>query len=477
MLKGRDALKNIDRALAQARDEAATLRQRLEKLARRRIKALEDQRGAYEDLAEFRLDATARGVVRGALDQAGRRASELLKERQRQADDNQRAETGLTTQIDALEVQREAAAQASDTASQNLDEAAAELQARLEADADYMAQLARVEAAEKVAEAARAKLAAAQTARQSKGVPYDADPLFMYLWRRDYGLSTYDHKGLVRTLDQWVARLVGYDSARPNYYMLLEIPQRLGPHVEAMQAVAEAQMDKLVAREAAMRDASQVPELEETLNEKLGRLDALDADIAIKSKRLRELTELRASFAKAQDPAYRDAVGEVSKVLENYSLGELGQAARATPDPADEAIVARLVDAEKRLERTGADREELTELAEAAERRLAQVEDMRLEFRRRSYDDYSSSFTDSAMFSAILGEFLRGAISGAVYWKRLDRQHRRRPRRSRAHFGSGKFRASGPLSFPGSSGGGFGGGGFSSGGGFGGGGFKTGGGF
>ena len=473
MLKGRDALRNIDKALTDARAEAASLRQRLEELAQSRAQTLEDQRAAYEQLAQFRLDATARQPVRGALDKAGKRAKKLLKERQRQADLNAKAESDLADKIEGLEAQRTTAAKASDDASQKLDEAAAKLQAKLEADADYMAQLGRVEAAEKVVEAARAKLTQALEARQTKGAPYEADRLFMYLWRRKFGLAAYDHKGIVRTLDQWVARLVGYDAARPNYYMLLEIPKRLAPHVEAMRATADAEMEKLVAREAVMRNASQVPKLEETLKEKLGTLDALDADITIKSKDLRELSELRDSFARAQDPAYRQAVDEVALVLESYSLGELGQAARATPDPADEKIVARLMEAEERLADIDTDREELTELAEAAQRRLSQVEDMRLEFRRRSYDDYSSSFTDSAMFSAILGEFLRGAISGAVYWKRLDRQHRRRPRRSRANFGSGKFRASGPLSFPGSRGGGF-----STGGGFGGGGgFKTGGGF
>ncbi len=71
---------------------------------------------------------------------------------------------------------------------------------------------------------------------------------------------------------------------------------------------------------------------------------------------------------------------------------------------------------------------------------LLDDEDMRVEFRRRKYDNYGSQFTDGGLFSMILAEFIRGTISGSIYWDRLDPGHRR-ARRSGSR--GGGFRTGG----------------------------------
>ena len=39
-----------------------------------------------------------------------------------------------------------------------------------------------------------------------KGLPYRSDPLFMYLWQRKMGTPEYQPMGIIRMLDEWVAR-------------------------------------------------------------------------------------------------------------------------------------------------------------------------------------------------------------------------------------------------------------------------------
>src|SRR3954468_17364573 len=67
-------------------------------------------------------------------------------------------------------------------------------------------------------QAARAeeKAAQAEADRDEKRRPYEADPLFMYLWRRRYGTRDYQASNLVRFFDRKVAHLIDFETARIN---------------------------------------------------------------------------------------------------------------------------------------------------------------------------------------------------------------------------------------------------------------------
>ena len=80
----------------------------------------------------------------------------------------------------------------------------------------------------------------AKADQQEKGAPYRADPLFTYLWDCKYGTSAYKANPLTRFLDNWVARLCDFQSARKNYWMLQEIPERLDEHAKALRSKADA---------------------------------------------------------------------------------------------------------------------------------------------------------------------------------------------------------------------------------------------
>lgn len=90
--------------------------------------------------------------------------------------------------------------------------------------------------------AAEAERKAEQAAadREDKRVPYESDPLFMYLWRRRYGTPAYDKVGFVKRMDGFVARHIGYERARANYHTLMALPDRLAEHAERLRARADA---------------------------------------------------------------------------------------------------------------------------------------------------------------------------------------------------------------------------------------------
>lgn len=485
MLTGKEALARIDAAIAKAEAEAKDVSGRLEALTRRQLVLREEERVSFAELAKFRVGLALQKNVAGALDGVERDVVSLLEEREaaRQAleADAQSLEAALADLTD----RRAEATEALENASEALDDAEAEVQAGLQADDAYQAQLAKVEAAEAVAAGAEVKRETAQEDRKDKGAPYEADPLFMYLWKRGYGTSEYRHRGLIRALDGWVARLIRYEGARRNYFMLLEIPKRLREHVDAMRAKADAELDALVAQEAAARDASEVPALEARHKARREALDAIDTDIGDVESRLGEVRDARARFAAGTDEHYERIVAVVQAGLEDDSLRRLKAEAYRTPEPEDEKIVERLQGIDDERDDIEDARRQLIDLQGTAEARINDIQELRREFRRKRYDDYTSEFEDDNLFGTLLREFIRGAVTGSDYWIRMDRTHKRRSRKSKPDFGSGRFRFPGPTTFPGSrrggSSGGFGsGGGFRTGGGFGGrssGGFRTGGGF
>ncbi|MBA3518387.1 MAG: hypothetical protein H0T75_12260 [Rhizobiales bacterium] len=84
--------------------------------------------------------------------------------------------------------------------------------------------------------AAERKAAQAECDLEEKRKPYEADPLFMYLWTRAFGTPRYRAVPLVRSIDRKVARHIGFDEARRNYAVLIELPVRLREHAERLRA-------------------------------------------------------------------------------------------------------------------------------------------------------------------------------------------------------------------------------------------------
>ncbi len=484
MLTGKQALARIDKAISDAQDEARKAALRLEETTRRELVLREEERVCFSDLARFRVTASVRDDVTGALEDAGRQVSALLDLREAAREALETEITASEKDLEDLQQARKIAAKKLETASRALDEAEAAVQDRLAADKTYSAQLKTAEASQKVAEEAEAKRTLTQDDRKTKGAPYEADPLFSYLWKRKFGTSDYQARGLIRAADSWVARMISFESARQNYFMLLEIPKRLKSHVEAMSNLAEADLEALVALEEAARSGSEVPALEARHKSAREDLDAVDADIARSEAEARTLDVRRAAFLNGEDEHFTRAMSAVSSELKDDSLADLKRAAFRTPEPEDELIVARLQRIDDELDDIEEVKSQLSGIQAAADNRVRDIQDLRAEFRRKRYDDYTSEFSDGDLFASMLLAFIGGALSSGGLWGQLDRNHRRRPRKSRPDFGSGRFRFPGPTSFPGSRSGsrrGRSSGGFSTGGGFGGGssggGFRTGGGF
>jgi len=486
-LTGRQALGSIEQALADLRREEAELVSRIDR-ATRSLADLQTRQGdAYRELARFRLDNHAADTLDSRLDKAAREARRLLEKR---ASDHKVLSDQLREKETARserQKKREALAREREDAATRMDALMETVDSRLETDAGFLAQKQRTEQAARTAEAAAAKAETSEQDRLEKSKAYEDDPLFMYLWRRGYATPEYDRRGIIRSLDGWVAGLIRYHDARANYAMLTGIPERMAKHAERCAEAAREEADKLA-------DLSRKAMSEAAGEDLAGRIDELSVGIAALDTEMQALDEsigtLSGSlqeYAEGEDDNYRKAADELSASLKTDELEDLWRHALDTPSPEDEKIVRRIEDLLERMEQVSREMRQDRELQRDISRRRAELTEVTQKFRRSGYDDWDSTFSDSSLTTVLLGELVKGAISGAEYWARAKKSHKRRkPRGGRIGFrhGSGLPRSmgggfsgrglDGQDADTGGGSGGFGGGGFRSGGGFGGGGFKTG---
>src|SRR6185503_11497201 len=182
-----------------------------------------------------------------------------------------------------------------------VDAAEAQAQKVLAADSSYRVKLEAATASDSVADLAEEKAQAATRDRVEKGKPYEADPLFIYLWNRGYGTTKYIAGPFTRLLDGWVARKAGYEPLRRDYWMLSEMPARFTEHATRMRASADQDVAAVRALEAAAAEAAGVPARGATFAKEEEALAKMDAAIEAKEAEIAALVDKRAAFAAGED--------------------------------------------------------------------------------------------------------------------------------------------------------------------------------
>jgi len=494
-LSGNDVLKLIERTLHDTRGEIGNIDVRLKRATAELERLKQAEIGCLSVLAKMRLREIEGAEVSAQLDATGESVRALLAEREQAQADNEAEIARAEARREELARERAAQHDVVDAAEQALDDAKAAAQKALAADETHRAALAAAEASDRVADLAEEKAKAAHEDRVQKGKPYEADPLFSYLWGRGFGTPAYVGVGLSRALDRWVARVANFEPLRRDYWMLTELPARVDEHAKRMRLKADDDLAAVQAIERAAAEAAGVPQREEQLARAAEALAAIDAKIEEHEAAIDALIEKRAAFAAGDDDLSRRCNEILRDALRGETMRSLRERATATPTPDDDAAVDQLTEVRANLPRVEADAKRYRELHETQRERAAKLDEIRKRFKESRYDAVSSEFVNGALIATLLTQLLAGALGVGDTWDGLKKQHRNRPMHSDPRFGSGRFpRGGNPWGGGwggggwgggggfgggfGKRGGGFGGGGFRTGGGFGrGGGFKTGGGF
>lgn len=470
MISAREAFASIDRALKSVRQDEDRMVAMLKSATDEAERLRRSQAEGFRALARIRLDALVRDEVVGQLADAEKRALAAIESRRARIDGIAARRKTLAARLDAVEDERERLAAARDDAADAVDRASEATETRIATDPTWQAADSRVRDAEARAVAAEAKTAQAEQDRDEKRVPYESDPLFMYLWTSGYGTSAYRAGRITRYLDGKVAALVGYQGARANYHMLTAIPDRLREHADRLKS---ALVDAVTAREAVERaalEADGILPLEASEAAAEEALEAADAALeAVRGELAAVGADMQALMGETGDPALGGAIEELATMLSREDLRTLYRRALDTPTPEDDQIIKGLQEIERALVRVTAQAEEVRKASLDLARRRTELERSEQNFRRGGYDDPSGQFADGAAIGAVVEGILRGALSSRSLDEVLGKGYRRRKPRASSGFGGGLKLPSGGHKSGGRSGG------FRTGGRTGGGGFKTGG--
>uniref|UniRef100_UPI003BAB0ED4 hypothetical protein n=1 Tax=Stappia sp. TaxID=1870903 RepID=UPI003BAB0ED4 len=471
MVSGRQTLGSIERTLGELRQEETAMKRAVETAMADIADLRRAELDAYRELARFRLRDGGEHAFGQRIDRDEAEARKRLEQRDLALSDLRAQHAALEAEVASLTDERRKLTRERDAASDRLDNILEAVDTRLADDPEYAAQRERADAARATAEAAREKARRAAEDRAEKGKAYEGDPLFVYLWQRGFGTSSYGSSGVVRMLDRWVAGLIRYDDARPNYAMLVEIPERLDVYASERETEARAERERLgaLSRQAAAEIAGE--DLAATIDAAEAKIEEITARLEDLETELAEVVRREQPFLVGEDADYRAAEEALLRSLRSEQLSTLWKEARATPSREDEAIVRRLQDLDARIGQAALTLENDQSALRDLERRRGELVKVARQFRTRRYDTWDSTFDDDSLTGVLLGELAKGTLSGSDYWAKAEKARRRRPRHgNRVGFPGG-------IGLPGSMGGdsgGFGGGGFSGGGSFGGGGFDTG---
>ena len=445
MWTGRQTLASIEDAIAKLHGVESQLDHALRSAVSDTERLRTERSQALRELARIKLDEMAAGRLVGNLDAGERRALKILDDyRLRIAAASEQRE-GLQKEVTGAEAERHAAAAVVEAALDAVDRLRAEAEAKVQATEAWRGAKALRDKAEAVAAEAEKKAEASAAELGAKKKPYDEDPLFAYLWQRQFGTARFAGGNIARILDRMVAEFIGYDGSRPNYAALIEIPLRLKEHAIATREAAAKPQAALAEIERRVMFEAGVDAKERTLAEARHKLAGIDDTVEKKRDMLRKVDAARAALvAGDSDPAYNEALTTVAAADAEDSLANLYAEARRTPTGADESIVGRLEAIDGKIAKTETEIAGLRREALDLARRRSEMDEVREKFRRTGYDHPQSTFDNEGEIGGVLQNVLEGVVRSGVLWDLLRQGHRSRPSRGSADFGLPDF----PLPFP-----------------------------
>lgn len=427
MLNGRQVASSIDDAWQQAQREATVIDRELAHLTDRLLQLTEERNACYRTLARVRFDTVRGGQLIRNLSLADQKARELVEQRENDLAALDREQAAAAAGLAGLNRERADAQARYEACARNAAAAEQAVRADLARDTDYQQQQEATQRAAETARFATQKTELAQRDRELKGKPYEDDRLFAYLWERRYGTPDYRGNFLVRLVDGWVARLCGYRNAAANYAMLLEIPKRLAQHAERLRAAVDREAGKLRDIEETALSQGESGRLRQDLRAAQERLDAIEDRLEAAETEANRLLNARNTLALGEDDAAREAIAAIDSTLRVADLRELREAALGTPIADDDAAVRRLESIEMERKNIEAALENQKALQLSQRRQLAELEEVRREYRRGGYRNDSWDFGSGEMLSVLLGEMLRGAMSRDIFWDSMRRHQRPGP--------------------------------------------------
>ncbi len=437
MISGVQALRQLDQGLGSVRREIDRIDDELTRVSEKLHENQLQQGRTLKQMARIRFDALISGELIESLDSADHYALDLFEQRKIAFTQLETDIKEITEKLFQQEQKRESKRSEVEQCAQAVIDCEADIQNRLEEDLAYQSQLKKARSKESIALNAEEKANQAEIDSQQKGLDYEKNELFMYLWCQGYGTMEYKANPLIKVLDSWVDKLCAYSKYRANYWTLLEIPRRMLKHAEQEKEKAQQEAEKLADIEVVIAEDKGLPQLQEALTQAEERLSDIDNAIEQQEEALNDALLKRADFAKAKDPHTEKSLKTLSEALENKSLLRLSDSAHQTDNHEDNFLVREISELKEQYDDLKEELDDHRQLHEAKLERLKELEAVRRRFKQRRYDDIRSGFGNGELIAVMLGQFLNGLVNSGELWRVIERHQRHRDVGAWPDFGSG----------------------------------------
>ncbi|MEL6859076.1 MAG: hypothetical protein AAFO74_11865 [Pseudomonadota bacterium] len=443
-ITGREALTTFDRAVARLRDRLAKAIDAADELDHREADVRREQIQRYLALTDIRLDEIA-DTDEQELDRLHRQAKALLDDHDTYVAEEARRLASVAEKLETLERDREELSDTRRTQLEQYETRVAEIEAELKTNPAYQQLFEDSETAAAIAERAEHKLMMAREELETKGAPYRDDPLFSYLWQRQYRTASYKAMPLFRWLDGWVAKLCKFDEARANFARLNDIPAWLEEHSAEQSAEAGQVLDALEAHEAHALEAGGAEAIRLQAEESRLGMERIDADIQIEETRHGVFAEAHAAALDRRAGPAQEARALIHQGLQRLDIPTLRRMAAETYTRADDELVTDLVELRKEELSMELDADDVKARPGQLKQDLSALERVRRKFKSARYDSDYATFKPSAIDAAITG-LVAGRSDPEKVFRKLQRAVKRREPRTNPGFGGARRTRS--LSLP-----------------------------
>ena len=294
----------------------------------------------------------------------------------------------------------------------------------LVADADFSNLSNRAAQAEASLQRAEANLQEIEQDSLKKLPSYENSALFMYLKNRDFATADYKHRGITRSVDQWLSRYIGYREARQGYDFLKSTPQHMREVIASDRQSLDIVLDDLEKR----RD---------TLAERMGLADVIQTVQSLTAQRSTWVEQLdqiqhdtqtlqsdRSRTDDSRGPYYQEAIEKFRQTLDKVDSRTLADRAKSTAEIEDDLIVARLQGQQIEMQQANDQVSQRQQKVASLTDHLQSIGTLINRYRAAGFDTGRATFNSSLDVTSELRTAQDGSGNFEAVWQKIRGTHR-----------------------------------------------------
>lgn len=422
LVAGRNVLRAMEGAVRDARRRAIGVRANLDKLDDFMADIIKQRGHSLVELAQHYLPEMSQATVAKQYSEVRTQLEQLLRKKQQHERDLQRAwdenldrRAGVENRIDRL-------TQKLDELADRRSELEQQLATRLKQSTEFQQSSEQALDAENELKRNELRIAEMRQEAQEKLPTYEKSKLFQYLYRRGYGTREYQGKGLTKSLDGWVAKLVKYNKNRQSYNFLRATPELMATEVDRR-------------RDDFNRLMQQIEAMEDEISDEIGLTALLSEGGSLGEQRATELANLErleternsiekniARLEATENEYYEAGVDRLKQFLGTLNESALELRTKATPQATDDAIFREIKQLNQQLRDARQQSHDDRQLLEVWHDKISGLDQVIRRFRSSEFDSRRSSFSRRFDVDREIDRYLQGNNSVAGLWS-VVRQH------------------------------------------------------